>query len=149
MPAPSWPRTAGSGLDVAPVTTFQSLWQTPAAARLISTSPAPGAASSTSSTPSGSLRPLRTAARTRRFYGYPRAVKTEAAVLWEPGRPVEILEIDLAPPRAGEVLVDIAACGVCASDLHVVDGHLPEPMPLVLGHEASGVVAEVDRKSAV
>jgi S-(hydroxymethyl)glutathione dehydrogenase / alcohol dehydrogenase len=70
-------------------------------------------------------------------------MKTEAAVLWEPGRPVEILEVDLAPPRAGEVLVDIAACGVCASDLHVVDGHLPEPLPLVLGHEASGVVAEV------
>jgi S-(hydroxymethyl)glutathione dehydrogenase / alcohol dehydrogenase len=70
-------------------------------------------------------------------------VKTEAAVLWELGRPIEILEVDLGPPRAGEVLVDIAACGVCASDLHVVDGHLPEPLPLVLGHEASGVVSEV------
>jgi S-(hydroxymethyl)glutathione dehydrogenase / alcohol dehydrogenase len=70
-------------------------------------------------------------------------VKTPAAVLWRPGKPVEILEVDLAPPRAGEVLVRIAACGVCASDLHVVDGDLPEPLPLVLGHEASGVVAEV------
>jgi S-(hydroxymethyl)glutathione dehydrogenase/alcohol dehydrogenase len=70
-------------------------------------------------------------------------MKTEAAVLWRPGEPVEILEIDLAPPRAGEVLVKIAACGVCASDLHVVDGGLPEPLPLVLGHEASGVVVDV------
>jgi len=70
-------------------------------------------------------------------------VKTEAAVLWQPGEPVEILEVDLAPPREGEVLVKIAACGDCASDLHVVDGGLPEPLPLVLGHEASGVVAEV------
>jgi S-(hydroxymethyl)glutathione dehydrogenase/alcohol dehydrogenase len=70
-------------------------------------------------------------------------MKTEAAVLWRPGEPVEILEVDLAPPREGEVLVKIAACGVCASDLHVVDGDLPEPWPLVLGHEASGVVAEV------
>jgi S-(hydroxymethyl)glutathione dehydrogenase/alcohol dehydrogenase len=70
-------------------------------------------------------------------------VKTEAAVLWQPGEPVEILEVDLAPPREGEVLVKIAACGVCASDLHVVDGGLPEPLPLVLGHEASGAVAEV------
>jgi S-(hydroxymethyl)glutathione dehydrogenase/alcohol dehydrogenase len=70
-------------------------------------------------------------------------VKTHAAVLWRPGEPVEILEVDLAPPREGEVLVQIAACGVCASDLHVVDGDLPEPLPLVLGHEASGVVAEV------
>jgi S-(hydroxymethyl)glutathione dehydrogenase / alcohol dehydrogenase len=70
-------------------------------------------------------------------------MKTEAAVLWRPGEPVEIVEVDLAPPRDGEVLVKIAACGVCASDLYVVDGDLPEPLPLVLGHEASGVVAEV------
>jgi S-(hydroxymethyl)glutathione dehydrogenase / alcohol dehydrogenase len=69
-------------------------------------------------------------------------VKTRAAVLWQPGEPVEILEIDLSPPREGEVLVKIAACGVCASDLHVVDGELPEPMPLVLGHEGAGVIAE-------
>ena len=70
-------------------------------------------------------------------------MKTQAAVLWQPGEPVKIFEIDLAPPKAGEVLVRIAACGVCASDLHVVDGDLPEPMPLVLGHEAAGVVAEI------
>ena len=68
-------------------------------------------------------------------------MKTQAAVLWEPGE-LEILEVDLAPPQHGEVLVKIAACGVCASDLHVVDGALPEPMPLVLGHEAAGIVAE-------
>jgi S-(hydroxymethyl)glutathione dehydrogenase / alcohol dehydrogenase len=70
-------------------------------------------------------------------------MKTHAAVLWEPGRPVEVLEVDLAPPKEGEVLVRIAACGVCHSDLHVVDGHLPEPLPLVLGHEAAGVVEAV------
>jgi S-(hydroxymethyl)glutathione dehydrogenase / alcohol dehydrogenase len=70
-------------------------------------------------------------------------MKTEAAVLWQPGEPVEILEVDLTSPRRSEVLVKIAACGVCASDLHVVDGDLPEPLPLVLGHEASGVVIEV------
>ena len=69
-------------------------------------------------------------------------VKMRAAVLREPRRPVEILEVELAPPRAREVLVKIAAGGVCASDLHVVDGTLPEPMPLVLGHEAAGVVVE-------
>jgi S-(hydroxymethyl)glutathione dehydrogenase / alcohol dehydrogenase len=70
-------------------------------------------------------------------------MQTEAAVLWQAGEPVEILEVDLASPRQGEALVKIAACGVCASDLHVVDGDLPEPLPLVLGHEASGVVVEV------
>jgi S-(hydroxymethyl)glutathione dehydrogenase / alcohol dehydrogenase len=70
-------------------------------------------------------------------------MRMQAAVLREPGAPVEIREVELAPPRAGEVLVQIAACGVCASDLHVVDGDIPEPLPLVLGHEASGVVAAV------
>ena len=70
-------------------------------------------------------------------------MRMQAAVLWEPGRPVEILDVELAPPRAGEVLVRIAACGVCHSDLHVVDGDLPEPLPLVIGHEAAGVVSEV------
>jgi S-(hydroxymethyl)glutathione dehydrogenase/alcohol dehydrogenase len=70
-------------------------------------------------------------------------MKTEAAILWRPGEPVEIHEIELAPPQQGEVLVEIAACGVCHSDLHVVAGDLPEPLPLVLGHEASGRVAEV------
>lgn len=69
-------------------------------------------------------------------------MRMKAAVLWQPRTPVEILEVELAPPREGEVLVRIAACGVCASDLHVVDGDLPEPLPIVLGHEASGVVVE-------
>lgn len=69
-------------------------------------------------------------------------MKTRAAVLWQPRETVQILEVDLAPPKAGEVLVKVAACGVCASDLHVVDGHLPKEPPLVLGHEAAGVVVE-------
>lgn len=68
-------------------------------------------------------------------------MKTKAAVLWQPREPVEIVDVDLASPQEGEVLVKISACGVCASDLHVVDGELPEPLPLVLGHEAAGVVA--------
>jgi S-(hydroxymethyl)glutathione dehydrogenase / alcohol dehydrogenase len=70
-------------------------------------------------------------------------MQMQAAVLWEPGVPIEVRGVDLDPPREGEALVKIAACGVCASDLHVVDGDLPEPLPLVLGHEASGVVTEV------
>jgi S-(hydroxymethyl)glutathione dehydrogenase / alcohol dehydrogenase len=69
-------------------------------------------------------------------------MQMQAAVLWQPGRPVDVREVELAPPQHGEALVRIAACGVCASDLHVVDGDLPEPLPLVLGHEASGVVVE-------
>ena len=70
-------------------------------------------------------------------------MRMQAAVLWEPGLPVDVREVELEPPRAGEVLVRMAACGVCASDLHVIDGDLPEPLPLVLGHEAAGIVVEV------
>ena len=69
-------------------------------------------------------------------------MRMQAAVFREPGQPVEVCDVELEPPQAGEALVRIAACGVCASDLHVVDGDLPEPVPLVLGHEASGVVVD-------
>jgi S-(hydroxymethyl)glutathione dehydrogenase/alcohol dehydrogenase len=65
-----------------------------------------------------------------------------AAVFRAPGTPIEVEEVDLAPPRAGEVRVRIAAAGVCHSDLHVRDGDWPLPLPMVLGHEGSGTVLE-------
>lgn len=70
-------------------------------------------------------------------------MKTKAAVLYEVGQPAVIEEITLDGPRQGEVLVRMEAAGVCHSDLHVRDGAIPEPMPLVLGHEGVGVVVEV------
>jgi S-(hydroxymethyl)glutathione dehydrogenase / alcohol dehydrogenase len=70
-------------------------------------------------------------------------VKTEAAVLPEPGRPLSLEEVQVDAPKAGEVLVRLLASGVCHSDLHAVEGHWKLPMPLVLGHEGSGVVEEV------
>jgi S-(hydroxymethyl)glutathione dehydrogenase/alcohol dehydrogenase len=70
-------------------------------------------------------------------------VKIAAAVLRSVGGPVTIEEVDLDPPKAGEALVRVAASGICGSDLHVIDGSLPEPLPLVLGHEAAGIVEEV------
>ncbi|MBS1882121.1 MAG: Zn-dependent alcohol dehydrogenase [Actinobacteria bacterium] len=54
-----------------------------------------------------------------------------------------LVDVDLAPPRAGEVEVEIAAAGVCHSDLHVVRGEWAVPTPVVLGHEGSGVVSAV------
>jgi S-(hydroxymethyl)glutathione dehydrogenase/alcohol dehydrogenase len=66
-----------------------------------------------------------------------------AAVLYEVGRPLQIEEVELAGPGPHEVLVRIVASGVCHSDLHVVEGVLPHPMPVVLGHEAAGIVEEV------
>ena len=57
-----------------------------------------------------------------------------------PGQPVGVTEVELAPPGPGEVEVAIAAAGVCHSDLHIVLGEWPHPVPVVLGHEGSGVV---------
>jgi Zn-dependent alcohol dehydrogenase len=78
-------------------------------------------------------------------------MKTKAAVLYEMGArqpyadssPLVIDEILLGEPGPGEVLVEIAAAGLCHSDLSVVDGSRPRPMPMVLGHEASGIVREI------
>jgi S-(hydroxymethyl)glutathione dehydrogenase / alcohol dehydrogenase len=67
-----------------------------------------------------------------------------AVVLREPGRPVEVEEVELDPPRDDEVLVRVAAAGVCHSDVRLADGELgPGRWPMVLGHEGAGVVEEV------
>ena len=66
-----------------------------------------------------------------------------AAVLREPGD-VRVEEVLLDPPGAGEVLVRVAAAGVCHSDVHLADGSLGEGRwPMVLGHEGAGIVEEV------
>ncbi len=65
-----------------------------------------------------------------------------AMVLDRPGRPLVMRAWPTPAPRAGEVLVEVAACGVCRTDLHVVDGELPHPkLPIVPGHEIVGRVA--------
>ena len=58
-------------------------------------------------------------------------------------RPLAIEEVELDPPGPGEVLVRIRAAGLCHSDLSVIDGNRPRPVPMVLGHEAAGVVEAV------
>jgi NDMA-dependent alcohol dehydrogenase len=70
-------------------------------------------------------------------------MKTKAAILWEPNTPWSVEEIELDPPGPGEVLVKLAASGLCHSDEHLVTGDLPFPMPIIGGHEGSGVVQEV------
>ncbi|MDB5334183.1 MAG: putative zinc-containing alcohol dehydrogenase [Phycisphaerales bacterium] len=70
-------------------------------------------------------------------------MKIQAAVLFEPDSPFEILDVDLADPRPGEVLVRIAAAGVCHSDYHLVSGATKHPMPVVAGHEGAGIVESV------
>lgn len=66
-----------------------------------------------------------------------------AAVVRETSGPFVVEELRDPEPRAGEILVRIAACGVCHSDLHVHDGGVKFPLPCVLGHEVSGVVEAV------
>ncbi|MDO8699799.1 MAG: zinc-dependent alcohol dehydrogenase family protein [Rhodoferax sp.] len=75
-------------------------------------------------------------------------MKVRAAVLTRTGapapyaesRPLEITEVELAPPGPGEVLVRVVAAGLCHSDLSIINGDRPRRMPIVLGHEAAGIV---------
>ena len=66
-----------------------------------------------------------------------------AVVFSSPDAPVEVTDVELAPPGPGEVRVRIAAAGVCHSDLHVRRGEWQPPVPLVMGHEGSGIVTAV------
>src|SRR6201989_698014 len=71
-------------------------------------------------------------------------MKTRAAIAFEPGKPLVVEEVDLAGPRAGEVLVELKATGVCHTDEFTLSGADPEGLfPAILGHEGAGVVLAV------
>src|SRR5881398_92124 len=71
-------------------------------------------------------------------------MKIRAAVLERFGAPLEVQELDLAEPAPGEVLVKLAACGVCHTDLYTASGADPSGYaPAVLGHEGAGTVEAV------
>lgn len=71
-------------------------------------------------------------------------MKSRAAVAWEAGKPLSIEEVEVAAPKAGEVLVRIVATGVCHTDAFTLSGADPEGMfPVILGHEGGGIVEEV------
>jgi len=71
-------------------------------------------------------------------------MKTRAAVAWKAGAPLSIETVDLDGPRAGEVLVEIKATGICHTDQFTLSGDDPEGLfPAILGHEGAGVVVEV------
>ncbi|MEY4948746.1 MAG: hypothetical protein RL698_957 [Pseudomonadota bacterium] len=68
----------------------------------------------------------------------------KAAILEEPGRPLVVRDdVEIAEPRSGQVRVRVTHCGVCHSDLSIADGVFPSPVPIVLGHEAAGLVDRV------
>ena len=78
-------------------------------------------------------------------------MKIRAAVLEEIGlegpyavsRPLRVQQVDLEGPGPGEVTIRMAAAGLCHSDLSVINGNRPRPVPMALGHEASAIVEEV------
>ncbi|MEO9587040.1 MAG: alcohol dehydrogenase catalytic domain-containing protein, partial [Marinobacter sp.] len=80
-------------------------------------------------------------------------MKVRAAVLqaigvgrpYQDTRPLVIEELELAPPSDNEVLIQIKAAGLCHSDLSVIDGNRPRPVPMALGHEAAGIVKAVGK----
>jgi S-(hydroxymethyl)glutathione dehydrogenase / alcohol dehydrogenase len=67
----------------------------------------------------------------------------KAAVLVEAGKPLEIEQVNIANPGPHEVLIRTAACGLCHSDLHFIEGTYPHPLPAIPGHEAAGIVEAV------
>src|SRR5512139_2523904 len=71
-------------------------------------------------------------------------MKTRAAIAWQAGQPLTIEEVDLMGPKAGEVLVEIKATGICHTDYYTLSGADPEGLfPAILGHEGAGVVVDV------
>src|SRR4029077_3196737 len=70
-------------------------------------------------------------------------MKTRAAVLRDLGKDWEIIELDLDPPKDGEVLIRFVAAGLCHSDDHLRTGDIPVRYPIVGGHEGAGIVEEV------
>jgi alcohol dehydrogenase len=78
-------------------------------------------------------------------------MRTTAAILYEMEKPLpyasslplQLEEVELEGPGPGEALIEVAAAGLCHSDLSTIDGSRPRPMPMILGHEASGIVREI------
>lgn len=67
----------------------------------------------------------------------------KAAVLTEAGKPLQIEQVNISSPGPHEVLIRTAACGLCHSDLHFIEGTYPHPLPAIPGHEAAGIVEAV------
>lgn len=70
-------------------------------------------------------------------------MKTQAAVVYEPGKRIEIEELELSKPQEGEVLIRYTYAGLCHSDVHIAHGDLEARLPMVLGHEGAGIIEEV------
>lgn len=70
-------------------------------------------------------------------------MRTQAAVVYEAGKPMEIVELELEKPREGQVLIRYLFAGLCHSDVHIAHGDMQARLPMVLGHEGAGIIEEV------
>lgn len=70
-------------------------------------------------------------------------MKMRAAIMREPGQPLTIETVELGPIKPGDVLVKVDAASICHTDLEVLEGELKYPLPMILGHEAAGTIADV------
>ncbi|MGH6676833.1 MAG: alcohol dehydrogenase catalytic domain-containing protein, partial [Xanthobacteraceae bacterium] len=71
-------------------------------------------------------------------------MEVRAAVAYEPGKPLEVTTVQLNGPRAGEIMVEIKATGICHTDEFTLSGADPEGLfPAILGHEGAGIVVEI------
>ena len=78
-------------------------------------------------------------------------MKMKAVILTQGGasapyaqsQPLQVEEVDLAPPKSNELLVRIGGAGLCHSDLSIINGSIPRALPMVIGHEGAGEVVEV------
>ena len=71
-------------------------------------------------------------------------IKSKAAIAWGPGQPLSVEEVDVMPPKAGEVRIKVIATGVCHTDAFTLSGEDPEGnFPSILGHEGGGIVEAI------
>ncbi|KAK7819355.1 hypothetical protein U0070_025383 [Myodes glareolus] len=70
-------------------------------------------------------------------------IKCRAAVAWTTNAPLSIEEVEVDPPKAGEVRIKIISSGVCGTDNHILEGKDKVPLPAILGHEGAGLVESV------
>uniref|UniRef100_A0A8C3TLU5 Alcohol dehydrogenase-like N-terminal domain-containing protein n=1 Tax=Catharus ustulatus TaxID=91951 RepID=A0A8C3TLU5_CATUS len=68
----------------------------------------------------------------------------QAAVAWAPGKPLSVEEVEVAPPKAGEVRIKLVATGICQTDEHLLQGCFPNAeFPVIPGHEGAGIVESI------
>jgi len=73
-----------------------------------------------------------------------KVIKCKAAIAWEANKPLDVTEVEVAPPKAGEVRVKVIANALCHTDIYTLEGHDPEGLfPCILGHEATAIVESI------